>query len=87
MTTISVAALLDKAPEAQFVGGVVLLHADGANTEIGTILAGDEVSLTTAGESLLESVAAPEKKTRKRKVEEAPAEVPADPAPVEPAAP
>lgn len=70
MTQITFAQLLEKAPDAQFVGGVVILHVASANVEIGKTLPGEAVELTAAGEELLEFVAAPEKKTRKRKAAE-----------------
>ena len=78
MTQTTVAQLLEKAPDAQFVGGVVILHVASANVEIGKQLPDSVVELTAAGEELLESVAAPEKKTRKRKVAEAQLDLPLD---------
>lgn len=74
MSQITVSQLLEKAPDAQFVGGSIILHVESTNVEIGKLLPDEVVELTDAGADLLESVAPPEKKSRKRKAADAAAE-------------
>ena len=69
MASITVATLLAKAPDAQIMGGSVVLHLEGKNVEVGKLVGEDEVILHPAGMFLVESAPAPvEDKPRARKV-------------------
>lgn len=44
-------------PDAQFVGGDVIVHTAGKNVVVGRLLAGEVVDLNDAGEALLPAAA------------------------------